>query len=431
MSGFKKYAKNTGYLFLEKIARILVAIFVWALMARFLGVEKFGIFNFALSFVFLFGIISDLGLDHVVIRELVKGVYEQRKIIGTAFVMKLCGAVLAILIVVIVTGFLSMDVYTRSMIYILSLRLIFESFNVIDFYFQSQVLSKYTVYSQIIGLSVTTVLCLSFIHFKLPLIYFVCAVIIETAVTSGGLNIFYGMKHQKVSFWQFDSKICRKLFGDAWPMIVSGLAVAIYMRIDQIMVKEILGSSSVGYYAAAARASEAFYFVPAIVTASIFPAIVNAKQNDPLQYQNRVQLLFSILFWSALIMAVVGSLAAKPLIRVLYGEAFLPAAATLSIHIWASIFVFFGEARHKWAISENLQIFTMYYLILAALLNVGLNLLLIPRLGIQGAAIATVAAQFVANVLSNLLHEKTRPIFWVQMRSVNLIQALKNFALRG
>ena len=429
--GFKRYTKNTGYLFLEKIVRMLVVIFVWASMARYLGAEKFGIFSFSLSFIYLFGIAADLGLEHIVIRDLVKGIYKRSQVVGTAFILKLLGATLAIVLILVLSNCLSIDTYTKLIVSILSLQLFFRSFDAIDFYFQSRVLSKYAVYSQIGGSLVTTVLCLSFIYLKLPLQYFACAVVVEAVVTSLGLSIFYIKKHQKVSSWHFDINIGRNLLGDAWPMILSGFAIAIYMRIDQIMIKEMLGASAVGYYAAAARISEAFYFIPTAITTSLFPAIVNARKNDPLKYKNRIRVLFSILFWSAMTIAIVGSLAAEPIIKILYGETFSAAAAVLSIHVWANVSVFLGEVRHKWAVNENLQIFTMFYLILAAFLNVGLNLILIPVLKIQGAAIATVAAQFTANVLCNLFHEKTKPIFLVQVQAVNLVGALKNFKLSG
>ena len=422
--GFRRYTENTGYLFFEKIIRILVAVFVWALTARFLGADKFGIFNFALSFVYLLGIVSDLGLDQVVIRELVKGAYKTNQVLGTVFVMKFIGSISSMLLIVVITGLLSMDAYTKLIICILSLRLVFQSFNVIEFYFKSQVLSKYVVYSQITALMITAILCLFFIYLKLPLIYFVCVVVIEAAITSA-LNISYVMKYQKISDWQFDSEIAGKLLSDAWPMIVSGIAIAIYMRIDQIMIKEMLGAASVGYYAAATRLSEAFYFVPLVITSSLFPAIINAKLRDNLQYESRLRALFAILFWPAFIMSLLTAAIATPLINVLYGQEFMPAAKVLPIHIWASIFVFLGVARQAWVVSENLQIYTMAYVVIAAAINILLNLILIPKLGIRGAAVATVISQFVSTVLSNLFSKKTRSMFYLQLSSIHLNRTLR------
>ncbi len=427
--GLRKYAHNTGYLFLEKVVRILVAVFVWALIAQFIGVEQFGILNFAISFVYLLGIISDLGLDHIVVRELVKKSYQTDRLLGTVLMMKLMGSACAAILIIAVTGLLSLDFDTRLIICLLSLRLIFQSFNVIDLYFQSQVLSKYVVYSQITALAVTTLLGLLFIHLKLALIYFAGIIVLEIAVTSAS-NIFYIMRYQDIFHWQFDASLGRKLLQDAWPVMVTGVAVAVYMRSDQIMIKAMLDATSLGYYAAATRLSEIFYFVPMVVTSSLFPAIINAKLKSKSLYESRLRALFSLLFGLAFILSLLTTLLARPIIAIFYGQEFMPAAPVLSIHIWASIFVFWGVARQSWIINENLQIYAMYYALLGALSNILLNLIFIPWYGIQGAAMATVFSYFIAAVVSNLLSQPTRDIFGIQIGSMNIMRSMQRLGVK-
>ncbi len=388
---------------------------VWAYVARYLGPEQFGLFNYALSFVFLFSILADLGLEPIVVRELVKDGPRENIVLGSSFALKLAGSLIAVFLVVMTTQILSMGSSTRVVLLVMSLRLIFLSPRVLDFYFQSKVLSKYTVYSLLASLVVTAVLCLAFIYQKLPLIYFVWAVILEAVVASVGLLIIYQLKCGNIFSWEVQRREATRLLKDSWPLVISGASIAVYMRIDQIMIKQMLDTASVGYYSSAVRISEAFYFIPMVLTSSLFPAIVNAKMKNKELYQERLKKLFALLFWAAVVISIFLSLAAKPIVRILYGPEYFPAANVLIIHIWASIFVFLGVGMSKWMISENLQIYYMWNTVWGAVVNIVLNLCWIPRYGILGTAAATVFSQCVVSTLANLFNKKTREIFFLQM----------------
>lgn len=424
--GFLRYARNTGFLLFEKIIRSIVNVVVWAMVVRYLGPEQFGILSYVLSFVFLFNILSDLGLDSIIVRELIKDKALENKILGTTFFIKLAGAFLAAFLILGIVSFRHSDTMMIQMMFLLSLRMIFQSLNGIDYYFQSHVLSKYTVYSQLLGLVSTTALCLIFICLKKSLIYFSAVILIESIVIGLGLIFFYQHTRQNMMRWKVDRVILKKLFADSWPLILSGIAVSIYMRIDQIMIKDMIGRAAVGYYSAAVRVSEVFYFVPILLTSSLFPAIVNARLNDSVLYQNRLKALFSLLMYLGVGISMVIGILAPWIIKTLYGDQFLPSVSVLSIHIWANVFVFLGVARTRWMINENLQIFSAPYLLLAAAVNILLNLYLIPRYGINGAAVATVAAQCIAAVFSNLLNFKTRKIFSIQLQSLNCFNIIRN-----
>ncbi|MDD3296620.1 MAG: flippase [Candidatus Omnitrophica bacterium] len=425
----KKYTINTGYLFFEKILRAVVSLTVWALVIRYLGPDQFGIFSYALSFVFLFNILSDLGLSTVVVRDLVRNGDKEKEILSTTFFLKLAGSLSAIILIFFTTYVFSFDPYIRKIILIMSTRLIFMSFNYIDFYFQSKVISKYTVYSQILSLLCVSILCLIFVYFRLPLIYFALVVVIEYVVLSIGLIIFYIVKQKKAFCWKFNFSVAKELLKNSWPLIISASAISIYMRIDQIMLKIMSGAASVGYYSAAIRISETFYFIPIVITASLFPAIVKTKSRDDNLYQNLLTALFSILLWLALIIALLATVVSGSLVNMIYGAQYIPAAGVLSLHIWAAIFVFLGVARSKWAINENLQIYLMFYTLIGAVVNILLNLLSIPIWGIKGAAIATVISQAMAAVFSNLFAKKTRPVFILQAKGLNIVRALKALTL--
>jgi len=187
----------------------------------------------------------------------------------------------------------------------------------------------------------------------------------------------------------------------------------------------MLGERDVGLYSAAVRLSEAWYFVPVIITTSLFPAIVNAKKTSEKLYHARLQRLYTTLMWMAIAVAVPMTFLSDWLITLLYGEAYKGAGQVLMIHIWAGIFVSIGVASGSWYISENLQRYAFYRTAIGASINVILNLILIPIFGLIGAATATVIAQSMAALFFDVLTKKTRIVFYMKLKTLyfaNLIQ---------
>jgi len=198
------------------------------------------------------------------------------------------------------------------------------------------------------------------------------------------------------------------------------MVISIYMKIDQVMIKEMLGTEQVGYYAAAVRLSEAWYFVPMAITSSVFPAIINAKKQSEELYYKRLQRLYDLMVWLAVAIALPTTFLAPWVIKILYGGAFFPAAGVLSIHIWAGVFVFLGVASGRWFLCENMQKEAFYRTFLGAICNIVLNIIMIPKYGIIGAAVSTLISQSIAAYFYDVLNKKTRYVFWIKTRSFNL-----------
>jgi len=422
--GFKKYAQNIGYILLGKIIKLVVTFTVGIALIRYLGPEQFGLLSYAMSFVFLFYALADLGLDYIIIRELVKS-KDKDEILGSGFLLKIIGSLFALITIFVIINIMNLEFYSKLIISIISIGMLFRTFDIIDFYFQSEVLAKYIVYAQVSSLVLTSILYLYFIYLKLPLIHFAYIVFFETVFTGFGLLICYKLKTKRHISWKVNFDKMKGLLSDSWPLILTIVAISIYMRIDQVMIKAILNVTAVGYYSVAVNIAEMFYIIPVILTSALFPAIINAKLKGEKLYYDRLQKLFVALFWIALGIAIFISIIAKPLISVLYGPKYSESVGVLSLLIWASIFVFLGVGRSQWMISENLQLFSMFYQISGAVLNILLNMFLIPAYGIQGAAIATIISQFIASVLTSLFSKKTRKIFSLQIGSINFANLLK------
>jgi O-antigen/teichoic acid export membrane protein len=420
--GFIKYFKNTSWLFGEKILRLVVGIFVIVWIARYLGPEEFGLFSYAQSFVGLFTVIATLGLDNIVIRELVKDESRRYELIGTAFWLKLMGAFGVLIILAIAVNFTTNDMQTNILVFIIASATIFQSFNVIDFYFQSKVMSKFIVYANIISLSISSIIKVILILNEAPLVAFAWVILFDSFVLACGFIYFYFKNNTKsiMKNLKFTKTTAKGLLKDSWPLILTGVVISIYMKIDQIMIKEMLGSEAVGQYAAAVRLSEAFYFIPVVIAASLFPAIINAKKVSEELYYARLQKLYDFMVWMAIAIAIPMSFASDWLVKILYGTHYYEAGPVLLIHAWAGILVFLGVASGKWYISENLQILYFWRVFCGMIINIILNLILIPKYGINGAAYSILASYTVAAYLFDMFNYKTRKVFYMKTKSLLL-----------
>ena len=398
--------------------RIFSGLFVGVWVARYLGPELFGIYSYAVSFVALFGAIANLGLQTIVVRELLNKPEQQEQIMGTSFYMQIIGAAVVTLIISIILPFTSNDLTTNAYILIISSGLIFQSFQVIDYYFQSQVLSKHVSICRLIQLVGSSMLKIYFVMADAELIYFVVITLIDNVTLAITLSFAFWKHRGKPFYNYFDVIKFRYLLKESWPLVISGLVIMIYMKIDQIMIKEMMDSTAVGVYSAAVRLSEAWYFVPMLVSQSLFPAILSAKKVSESLYKLRLQRLLNLMMWCSIAVAAVFTFASEYIVNFLYGSSYEGAGIILSIQVWAGIAVSSGVVSSNWFVIEGLQKFSMYRTSAGAVSNIILNLILIPQFGIVGSAVATLFSQLIASVLLNAFFSNTRLIFILQMKAI-------------
>jgi len=208
-------------------------------------------------------------------------------------------------------------------------------------------------------------------------------------------------------------------------MLLSAIAIMVYLKIDLVMIGQILDDEQVGIYSAAARISEVWYFIPVIIVASLYPSILDAKKFSEDMYYQRLQSLYDFMVWLAISVALIVSFIATPLIDLLFGQAYEMAGDILMVHIWSSIFVFLGVASGKWYLTEGLLIINFQRAFLGALTNILLNFLLIPSYGIHGAAWATVISFALSNMFFDAIQKRTFKVFKMKLLSFNLIRIVK------
>ncbi|WP_241032783.1 flippase [Francisella hispaniensis] len=421
--GFKRYFLNTGWLFIGNISRMLASLLVGIWVARYLGPKEFGVLSYASSFVALFSVLTTLGLDGIVVRELVKDSSKSNNILGTAFGLKLLGFFALLIILLGVLYFAEESLYTKSIIFVVALSTMMQSFNVLDFYFQSQVKSKFVALANLISLVISSITKIILILCGAELIYFAAVVVLDSFTLSLGFIYFYqSKKFGNIKNWRFKFAVAKSLLRDSWPLILSGLAISIYMNIDQVMINHILGPQEVGQFAAAVRISTVWYFIPVVISSSLFPAIINAKKVSEQLYYTRLQRLYDLMVWIAIAIALPMTFMSDWVVNLLYGQEYNQAGSVLMIHIWAGIFVSLGVASSSWLLTESMQKISFYRTAYGCLANIILNVILIPRYGIQGAAVATLGANFLAAFFFDLFNEKTRKVFFMKLKAFILIK---------
>ncbi len=404
--GFKRYFVNTGWLFFEKISKMVITLFVGVYVARYLGPSNYGLLSYAISWVVLFSAIATLGLDKIVIRDLVRDEKKRDELLGTTFFLKITGSILLLGILAVAVRFTTNDNFTNLLIFVIALTTIFQSFNVINFYFQSRVLSKYVVYARMVSGISSAIIKLLLIYFKMGLMYFAAVMVVESVILAIGLIITYTKQKLNISIRRPKFNLAKRLLRDSWPLMLSGIAISIYMRIDQVMIKEMLDTRAVGNYAVAVKLSEVWYFIPMAITGSLFPAIINAKKISEKIYYGRLQKLYDLMTWLAIGIALLATFLANDIIRLLFGAQYQDAAGVLRIYIWASIAVFFGTAWSKWILVENGQKIIVYFHIVSMAVNIVLNVLMIKQYGIVGAAWATVISYSTGQLFALLLYRR-------------------------
>jgi O-antigen/teichoic acid export membrane protein len=298
-----------------------------------------------------------------------------------------------------------------------SLSYIFSAFNIIDVYFQSQVLSKYNAIVIIFAGIISAILKILAISFGFGIIWLTAIYVLESLVIASGLLFFFVYNKHSIKEWVFDKTTALLILKDSWPIIFSSIAWSIYMKIDQVMIKNMLGNEQNGIYAVAAKLSEFWYFIPSIITASVFPAIVNARKTNKELYEKRLSKLYSLMFYLSLTIAIFTAIFAHLIIYILFGNEYLGAVTTLRIYIWAGIAVSIGSTLWYYLIAENLTKINAMATAVGALVNIILNLFLIPKYGINGAALASFVS-YTSVTIATLLFKKIRPQFKIILKAI-------------
>lgn len=407
----QKAVANTGWFFLEKAFRLCIGLFVSIMIARYLGPRDYGILSYVISLVSILGIFVYLGLSGIVTRDLVKHPARNSALMGTTFLLKFLSGVVT-LIGVMVFAFSSKqhNPTESAILIIIGFTLLFKPFETIEFWFHSQVQSKFSIYAKNAAFLFASILKLILVFANGKLVAFATISLLEVLISSVLLLIFYKKKGYSIWKWKFELDQAKSLLSRSWLLILSGFMAMIYLRIDQVMLRWMIGTKEVGIYSVAVGFSEVWYFIPAAISLSIFPMLIEQKKIDGSRYNRSLQKAYDILFSLALLIALPVSFFAHDIIGFFYGEAYSESGTILAVHAWSSIFIYLRALFSRWIIIEDLLQYSLYTQGTGALINVLLNLLLITKYGGVGAAIATLISYSFASYFALFLGKKTRSV---------------------
>lgn len=388
---------NTGWLLADRVVRMGVGLLIGVWIARYLGPEQFGLLSYAGAFVALFSAIGTLGLDGIVVRNVVRHPEFKDQILGAAFLLKLGGTIVALgTTIIAIFLFRPGDSLMHWLVGVMVSGLIFQAFEVIDFWFQSKTRIKFSVIAKNLAFVAISSVKVGLILKGASLIAFAWTGVAEAALSAMGLVIAYRVSGGSISHWRPNVRTALGLLRDSWPLIFSGIVIMIYMRIDQIMIGELVGDAEVGIYSAAVRLAEVWYFIPTAVVSSTFPSIVEALKQDEELFYRRLQKLYNLMAFLGYVVAIPVTFFSGTILKLLFGAAYVEAGPMLALLIWAGLFTNLGVARSSFLASKNWTRIHFVTVFLGCLINVGLNFLLIPLYGGLGAAIATVIAYWFA-----------------------------------
>lgn len=422
--GFRRYFTSVSWLFVERVVSMGIAFAIGTVTANQLGSEDYGKFNFARAFASIITVFVPLGLNGILSRNLINNPEKRDLIMGTAFTARLCASLVSVLAVAAASISFNRlqwhDDLKMWMVMIAALPVVFESFNFLGDYSITHVQAKYHAYGEFAKTIVSSIIKIFMLFvFDSPVIWFTVVLVVDAIVYDIVAIAVYTKKFKLDIFkWRASWSYAMEMLRESWPLVLAGFAVAVYMKIDQLMIQPILGDSGVGLYSAALRISESTYFVPAVICNALFPAVIAARKESAVFFTERMQKLMDLMVLIGFGIAIPVTIMSPWIFRNLYAPEYASAQTVLIIHIWSGIMVGLGLAGSSWLTANNLQRYSLNRTIWGAVINFGLNLFMIPWLGINGAAISTLVAQAAASYLSNYISPLTRPLFFMQTKSL-------------
>lgn len=432
---FNKYLKNTGWLMVARSGSLAIKTIVATIvLPNYLGHSLTGVLNYPLVLITFFMAASTLGMDSFVTRQLLQQPGRQHVILGTAFRLRLFAGLICLPLIYLAYYAISRSAPTPpaapfDYIVIVSFACVFQSIHIIDSYFQSMTQGKHIMYIQVGGNLISAALKLLLILAKAPLLWFVWTLLMDTVILSVGYLYLYQKTGNRIRQWTFDRETAKDLFRHAWPLMFSAIFISLYMKIDQLMIDAYLGEAALGVYTTVVSLSEGWYFIPMAIVTALFPAIMNARRDDPVRYQKRLQHLYELMAVISIAIALFMTFASPLIYKYLYKPEFSSGAIPLTIHVWAGIFVFLNVASGQYLIAEGYTRLSLIRALMGAVVNILLNMWWIPQYGIIGAAYATLMA-YATTALFVIFVPKTRAQGWMMIKALLLIPLFRRLIKR-
>ena len=387
------------------------------LSAQYLGPSNYGLISYVASVVAFVVPIMQLGLRSTVVSELIETPEEEGRVMGTTLGMALLSAVACMAGVISFVSISSAGERDTVIVCALySVNLILQAVELLQYWFQAKLLAKYTSIVSLVAYVVATGYKIFLLVTEKSVYWFALSNAVDYLVIAVALIIIY--RRLSPQPLRFSPKMVGRLWRKSKYYVIPGLMVSIFQQTDRVMLKLMIDDAATGIYSAAVTVATITAFVFSAIIDSMRPVILEEKHKNTPEYEERVSGLFSITFYLSLLQSVFMTLLAGPIISILYGEAYAASADALRIVVWYTTFSYFGSARNVWILAEGRQKHLWLINLLGAALNVGLNLILIPKMGVLGAAVASLATQFFANFILSFILPPIRGVCRLMLRGM-------------
>lgn len=414
----KKALKNIAWAICGKVFSLISVLVVGIIVARYLGKEQYGIMNYVISIVAIFQVFADFGLDLIQVREESKNPHLRDKIIGTVFFLKLFFATLTLLAIFITVWFFIEDASVQGYIMIYALSIILNTTWVSRNHFTSIVWNEYVVKTEISRNLIGMLIKVGMVLLHLPLFWFICSLLFDSLLLATGYIVSYVKKIDTIRKWSFDKTLAIYMIKQAFPLLLSGAAIIVYNRIDQVMVADMIDNSHLGVYSVAIRFTELLVFVPTIIAQTISPMLVEKRKEDMARYEECSRIFVNVTVSLSIILAVATSLLSYPIVYITFGQTYIGAASVLSILAFKVIGDALSQTSGQLMIIEGIQKYAPVRNIIGCVTCIILNLILIKHYGIHGAAYTALITIFVSGTLANFLIPSYNGIFYKQLKAI-------------
>ena len=420
-----KVVKNAGWIVGGRLVNKVLAFLVGILTARYLGPSNYGLINYAAAYITFFASVCTLGINSVIIKDFIDHPEEEGQAVGTTLVLRAVSSLLSAIMVVGLVAVVDRDELTTILVVALSsIGLAFQIFDTLNYWFQSRLQSKYCAIATVISHVGVSVYKIVLLVTGKDVAWFAVATSVECIVEAVFLLLVY--RKQGGPRFSFSGQKAKQLLTASSSFIVSGLMVSIYASTDKLMLKQMLDEVAVGHYSLAVSLSTTWAFVLQAVIDSVYPSVIQSSSKGTEVFNRKNRQLYALVFYIAMFMALLITVLAKPIVSILYGEAYLPAVLPLRIVVWYTAFSYLGVARNGWIVCENCQRYLKYLYISSALINVALNWVCIPLFGAPGAALASLVTQMSTTVFLPALIRPLRPNAKLMFEAVLLKDVLRN-----
>ena len=410
--------RNLGFLLGDRVFRLGVGLFINAWLVRYLGPDRMGLMSFAQSLVVIAAVASQLGLETILVRDLVRQRDAADEMLGTALLLRLGGSLVTLGVACLAVAWMRPgDGQALMLTLVFTLTVFAQAFDIIDHWFQSRAEVRPVVFARAAAFALGAIAKVTAILLHASLVVVALVIAGEAVLAAGALLVAYTRPGRTLRAWHWASARAVALLRDSWPLVLNSVAIVISVRVDQMLLTTLRGTYENGIYAAAQRLTEIIYYLPTAVMVAANPVLLRSHQRDRGEYGRRLQRLFTLLALSGLAIAISVTLAAPWLVRTLFGGGFAATAPVLALQVWSAPALFLGIAQTNWFIAEGRQRGLLVRSAVAAALSVLLNLWLVPVLGARGAAIGMVGSQTVAQFALNALFPSTRGLFRMQCRA--------------